>query len=138
MILFNCTNRNVQTVISDKEINVRRVDINITNKMISDLDLLNEMRDILEAFVYQSDKLLITLNALDIAIDNNKELENSGMRYKLFISVLRTFISVGHEIVIFTERDNKDPDLLEMGTIEGIEIIKDSVKLLEYCKTNIL
>lgn len=138
MILFNCTNRNVQTVISDKEINVRRVDINITNKMISDLDLLNEMRDILEAFMYQSDKLLITLNALDIAIDNNKELENSGMRYKLFISLLQTFISAGHEIVIFTERDNKDPDLLEMGTIEGIEIIKDSVKLLEYCKTNIL
>lgn len=138
MILFNCTNRNVQTVISDKEINVRRVDINITNKMISDLDLLNEMRDILEAFMYQSDKLLITLNALDIAIDNNKELENSGMRYKLFISMLNSFISAGHEIVIFTERDNKDPDLLEMGTIEGIEIIKDSVKLLEYCKTNIL
>lgn len=138
MILFNCTNRNVQTVVSDKEINVRRVDINITNKMIADLDLLNEMRDILEAFMYQSDKLLITLNALDIAIDNNKELENSGMRYKLFISMLNSFISAGHEIVIFTERDNKDPDLLEMGTIEGIEIIKDSVKLLEYCKTNIL
>ena len=139
MILFNCTKIPIYKIVDDNIINVRRVDISIQNKMLEDVDLLATTKDLLEPLLIQEDRILITFYGLDEALENNKSYEQGDLTYKVFKGLLNTFIASGHEIVLYTDRLNIDPDIKEMAdTMEGVEIISDQVSLVEYCKTNIM
>ena len=139
MILFNCTKVPIYKIVDDNIINVRRIDISICNKMLEDIDLLATTKDILEPLLIQEDRILITFYGLDEALENNKSYDMGDLTYKSFKGLLNTFITSGHEVVLYTDKVNIDPDIKEMAnTMEGVEIISDQVNLVEYCKTNIL
>lgn len=139
MILFNCTRVNIDKIVDDNIINVRRADVAIRNKMLEDIDLLVSIKDILEGFMYQEDRILITLYGLDEALENNKEHEFSSRNYNSFVALINAFIGSGHEIVFFVDKYMVDPDVKEIcDSIEGTVMINDQIRLIEYCRNHIM
>ena len=141
MILFLNTDRNLESIIPLNEIaSIKVYNIELRNKAVSGPEMLENITSILDAFSYETDKALIVLNNLDIALDNIKDYPEERMLndIRLFKGLLNQYISVGHEVVFFLNAGETDPELLEFNEIEGCEIITDEIKLYNHMKNHIL
>lgn len=134
MILFNNTNLPIDNIVDFDNINIRCFNIEFRNKTLDDINLLEEIKDILEVMVYQEDRCLITINHLLTAYENNKDYQYGDMLRGVFKGLLKTFIGAGHEIVIYTARGLIEPDMEELAEIEGIDLFNDQLLLMRHIK----
>ena len=76
MIIFN--NTEIPTAKLLEDVNSKRIfNIEVAGNALMDRDLLSEMTTILQGFLFQEDKVIITMNSLDEAMDNNDPLRKS-------------------------------------------------------------
>ena len=68
MIIFN--NTEIPTAKLLEDVNSKRIfNIEVAGNALMDRDLLSEMTTILQGFLFQEDKVIITMNSLDEAMD---------------------------------------------------------------------
>lgn len=137
MIIFN--NTEIPTAKLLEDVNSKRIfNIEVAGKALMDRDLLSEMTTILQGFLFQEDKVIITMNSLDEAMDNNDPEENPNYVNDLFVfkAMINEFVNAGHEIAIYAVKGKVVPDLLEMDEMDGVEIFYDIIPLTEYINTN--
>ena len=140
MIIFNVKDVSIEKVINFNEFpNHRIFNISINNKALEDTNLLEEMRDFLEPFLYQEDKCIICMDSLDEAFRNNSYIEDERtkmIQLALFRGLLNQFISIGHEVLIIGNRNLIDDDIVELDEIQGVELLDDYEAIKNYIRIN--
>lgn len=140
MIIFNNNDKvDIEKFIQMYKINVNVINIEFKNSYLDNPNLFDTMCDIIEALMYQEDRVLITINNLNLAYSNlPEELANNHMyKYKMPI-LLEAMISSGHEIAILAIKGDVQSDMLELNEIDGIDIFYSEAELFNHVKNNIL
>ena len=140
MIIFNNNDKvDIEKFIQMYKINVNVINIEFKNSYLDNPNLFDAMCDIIESLMYQEDRVLITINNLNLAYSNlPEELANNQMyKYKMPL-LLKAMISSGHEIAILAIKGDVQSDMLELDEINGIDIFYSEAELFNHVKKNIL
>lgn len=146
MILFVNTANRTNSVVPYKELSdIKILEINFLNKYLTDYKMLEVIRDMLDTLQYESDKFLLVINDLDDAFanlelngDNFDDIVYSKWLVSTFRSLINDYIKIGHEIVYFTNKNERiDDNIALLDELDGFEIITDEVKLYNKLIKNI-
>lgn len=146
MILFVNTANRTNSVVPYKELSdIKILEINFLNKFLTDYKMLEVIRSILDTLQYETDKFLLVINDLDDAFANlelNEDHVDSLVYSKWLVTTFRMliedYIKIGHEIVYFTNKNERiDDNIALLDELDGFEIITDEIKLYTKLITNI-
>ena len=146
MILFVNTANRTNSVVPYKELSdIKILEINFLNKYLTDYKMLEVIRDMLDTLQYESDKFLLVINDLDDAFanlelngDNFDDIVYSKWLVNTFRLLIKDYIKIGHEIVYFTNKNERiDDNIALLDELDGFEIITDEVKLYNKLIKNI-
>lgn len=146
MILFVNTANRTNSVVPYKELSdIKILEINFLNKYLTDYKMLEVIRDMLDTLQYESDKFLLVINDLDDAFanlelnsDNFDDIVYSKWLVSTFRSLINDYIKIGHEIVYFTNKNERiDDNIALLDELDGFEIVTDEVKLYNKLIKNI-
>ena len=133
MIVFLNTDTKMSNVIPYKELSsISCYEISFKNKALIDDQLLEKITSFIEAMSYEENKFLLVINDLDDAFMNIEDSESivSNNMINTFTMLMNHMISIGHDIVYFTDKVSPTiQHIVELSAIDGFDIIDESVKL---------
>ena len=133
MIVFLNTDTKMSNVIPYKELSsISCYEISFKNKALIDEQMLEKITSFIEAMSYEESKFLLVINDLDDAFMNIEDSESivSNNMINTFTMLMNHMISIGHDIVYFTDKVSPTiQHIVELSAIDGFDIIDESVKL---------
>ncbi len=133
MIVFLNTDTKMSNVIPYKELSsISCYEISFKNKALIDEQMLEKITSFIEAMSYEENKFLLVINDLDDAFMNIEDSESivSNNMINTFTMLMNHMISIGHDIVYFTDKVSPTiQHIVELSAIDGFDIIDESVKL---------
>ncbi len=133
MIVFLNTDTKMSNVIPYKELSsISCYEISFKNKALIDEQMLEKITSFIEAMSYEENKFLLVINDLDDAFMNIEDSESivSNNMINTFTMLMNHMISIGHDIVYFTDKVSSTiQHIVELSAIDGFDIIDESVKL---------
>ena len=133
MIVFLNTDTKMSNVIPYKELSsISCYEISFKNKSLIDEQMLEKITSFIEAMSYEENKFLLVINDLDDAFMNIEDSESivSNNMINTFTMLMNHMISIGHDIVYFTDKVSPTiQHIVELSAIDGFDIIDESVKL---------
>lgn len=133
MIVFLNTDTKMSNVIPYKELSsISCYEISFKNKALIDKRMLEKITSFIEAMSYEENKFLLVINDLDDAFMNIEDSESivSNNMINTFTMLMNHMISIGHDIVYFTDKVSPTiQHIVELSAIDGFDIIDESVKL---------
>lgn len=123
----------MSNVIPYKELSsISCYEISFKNKALIDKRMLEKITSFIEAMSYEENKFLLVINDLDDAFMNIEDSESivSNNMINTFTMLMNHMISIGHDIVYFTDKVSPTiQHIVELSAIDGFDIIDESVKL---------
>lgn len=133
MIVFLNTDTKMSNVIPYKELSsISCYEISFKNKALIDKRMVEKITSFIEAMSYEENKFLLVINDLDDAFMNIEDSESivSNNMINTFTMLMNHMISIGHDIVYFTDKVSPTiQHIVELSAIDGFDIIDESVKL---------
>ena len=133
MIVFLNTDTKMSNVIPYKELSsISCYEISFKNKALIDEQMLEKITNFIDAMSYEENKFLLVINDLDDAFMNIEDSESivSNNMINTFTMLMNHMISIGHDIVYFTDKVSPTiQHIVELSAIDGFDIIDESVKL---------